>query len=212
VVQAAATTALVGVTIWYVRLTREILRTSQAQLADSRALLDARLHVSRKQLRAILVKIEAIVRPLNPTQVPVDYFRRSGIWEISDEERVLQLAATLTSDAGEAAGRLVSSLSWLRQLQLNIDKIWQGHWHPQSSPQPELRSSPPRVVHQAHQKGCTCRESILVHIERSKWHDHKAFRVVGASCPISTVKCNTEHRGHSTPPGCDSPDVCAGGD
>ena len=105
-----------------VRLTREILRTSQAQLSDSRALLEASLEVSRGHLRAILAKIGTVVEPLDPARIPVEHLRRSGIWGMGDEDQILRLAPAIGRSTVETAGRLVASLSWLRQLQERISR------------------------------------------------------------------------------------------
>jgi hypothetical protein len=119
-VQAVATLVLVGVTVWYVRLTRGILRTSQAQLADAHSLLDAGLQLSRNHLRGQLEKFKAAIDPLPPTGIPVPQLRLSAMWSAPDEEKLLHLASGMGSVAAEAASRAVPSLMWLRELHARI--------------------------------------------------------------------------------------------
>jgi hypothetical protein len=126
-VQAVATVVLVAVTIRYVGLTRGLLATSQAQLSDARALLDAALEVSKQHLLALLGKIEPILSPLPPVGIPVEMLRRSGIWAEADETKLVELAARVDPTAAAIAGRLAPPLAWLRGLQDRIARSDDRH-------------------------------------------------------------------------------------
>ncbi len=126
-VQAVATAVLVGVTIWYVRLTQGILLTSQAQLADARSLLEASLELSRNHLRGQLAKFTAVIDPLPPTGIPVSQLRLSAVWSEADEEKLLHLAAGSGPAVAEAASRAVPSLMWLRELHGRIARTSEVH-------------------------------------------------------------------------------------
>jgi hypothetical protein len=112
-VQALATVVLVGVTMWYVRLTRQLVENSRQELADARALLETEAARKGSELLALTKRLLHTLDGL-PAQGIGEALRHSAMWSAADEDRFGALAAFLSF--GHEVAEIVPALVWIQQL------------------------------------------------------------------------------------------------
>lgn len=116
-VQAVATVVLVGITAWYVKLTRDLARTTREQLEHALQLRDEQQKESKTQFRTL---IQSLIDTLEefPERMPppVPELTSVSLWTPEEELALVTLSARLLPQHAELAGETRRYIAWLRDL------------------------------------------------------------------------------------------------
>jgi hypothetical protein len=104
-IQAVATVALVGITVWYAWQTQQLVRMQEAGRRERAT-----------ELRNVVLTIRRglIELPLNKATA-ASKMRAATLWDDGDLPALRSLASWFSSDAGDHAARALSSLRWLAE-------------------------------------------------------------------------------------------------
>ncbi len=80
----------------------------------------AQTGVGRARLLAIVGRVLDVLEPTPGAQIQINALRRSAIWTATDEDRLLDLSATLDDPVAAEGRRAATALNWVRQLHARV--------------------------------------------------------------------------------------------
>lgn len=122
-IQTLGTVVLVGITWWYVRLTKRLVDNGREQLAETRAMFEAQTGIGRAKLSAHAARLMETLNGLPAQNVHETQLRHCNMWSEGDERTLHDLGALLGPQMVEGVAETVASLVWIRQLYNRIADV-----------------------------------------------------------------------------------------